>query len=156
MSSGFIPTREQSERIGRAVTHYERTAALLPPLEQRRIVGGSGGQSCTNVLRIFVWTDADAANITGSVTLPMTYDGNGGDVTWSYNATAATIASAFEAASTNLSASDVGYNGVFLTGAVDLTFPDISLLMLTGEITHSLVDSVDARPIRVTAVPCCV
>lgn len=157
MSSGYIPTREQSERIGRAVGHYERTAALLPPLEQRRIVGGGSGQSCTNVLRIFVWTNADPDDITGTITIPFTYDSENGSATYNYNDTLATVESQFEGAVTTLATDDVTATGVILTGALDVTFPDMSLLVCPRsgvEVTHTLADG-NGTPIRVTAMVCC-
>lgn len=52
MVGGFIPTREQAERIGRVVTHFERTAGLLPPLEQRRVRDGGATATFKEVVEI--------------------------------------------------------------------------------------------------------
>lgn len=153
MSSGFIPTKEQSERIGRAVTHYERTAALLPPLEQRRIVGGAGGSSPTRVLRICLSTNAFYDNFTGNIVFNFEYDGeSSGNVTLAAPNHAGTdFATAIEGAVTTLTTGDVTGKGSLKYSAVDLYFPNISLLT-SFVVSHTLVDGFGTQT-RITAIP---
>lgn len=113
------------------------------------------GTSCTNVLRIYINTIVNSADITGDFCIKYKYDGTDYDVTYAYNATNAAVKSAFETAMTAEGVT-VTVSGTRLTGVTEVTFPDMSLLVLDRESTHTLEDGdSDGSFIHLKVMVCC-
>lgn len=147
MPDGVIPTRDQAERIGRVVSHVERTTQLLPPLE-KRVLTGSNGSVPPVIHQLYVMTNALHSDITGDFTINLTVNGVAEDITINISDDPVTIESKFDAHS-EYSSGDVQIQGtnIFRTG-FEILFPDIDVVEVTG-LVHNLTDSVSTIPINI-------
>lgn len=154
MPVGLFSLKDAQE-IKRLVLGKRRRFIRRERVREPRGTGRRGGGACTNVLRIYINTIVNSAEITGDFCIRYKYDGTDYDVTYAHNATNAAVKSAFETAMTAESVT-VTVTGTRLTGVTEVTFPDMSLLVLDRESTHTLEDAaMDQSMIHLKVLVCC-
>lgn len=124
-------------------------------------LGGSGGGTCSKVVKI--WYVGNELPTGGSVTVPMTYDGNSGSPSWAYDADQPTVEAAIAGAITGLSTSDItvlfGQSATagkaFGNWPITIAFPDVTLWAQNGDITDTFTFVSGTVPHVVLGDICC-
>lgn len=124
-------------------------------------VGGSGVACDTLVVKIWL-TAAELPN-GGTITVPMTYDGNSGSPTWDYNDSQSDVKTAIAGAISGITTDDIVVKFGQSTTAgealgswpITIEWPDITLWSANGNITDTLTFPSGSIPYRLDGDICC-